>query len=439
MLYDVKVSNLASEDWAPPVRVFFDNLEDNPPLRLALSVTATVCYSALSPRLRVKYPYDTDLSMLLVNLLIIGFSGAGKGTVRKVVFIIMKMLIEREMEERRIYREALEANKRRNANKDKDKEPLVAIRFLQSFTLPVVVKYCDHMHRRYGDWLSFFLFGNELGSFIENKRNKADFQAVSRCAYNLGELYSRDTLYEAGYNGLVDICWNSVICGQEQSLHEYIDKKGVVVGDAGRQIVIKLRDSLGEKPPVFHPLTDEQQKIVDTTVKKLMEETFTDDDKLQPIHVVDMSWLDENVKDWCSWQRFDVIKTGSRAQNSFYVRASVSAFRLCTMLYHLWGETEESKEHVRRCYYAFANYILDKLVQEFGQIYESAMPKEKECTAKIYLYDQMPRKFTRKQLSEKIAELELGTAARQFLYKWKKANLIWKVEEEEDTYEKIYE
>ena len=94
---------------------------------------------------------------------------------------------------------------------------------------------------------------------------------------------------------------------------------------------------------------------------------------------------------------------------------------------------------MRRCYYAFANYILDKLVQEFGQIYESAMPKEKECTAKIYLYDQMPRKFTRKQLSEKIAELELGTAARQFLYKWKKANLIWKVEEEEDTYEKIYE
>ena len=272
MMYDVKVSNLTSEDWAPPVRVFYENLEDNPPLQLALSITATVCYCALSPRLRVKYTYDNNLSMLLINLLIIGFSGAGKGTVWKVVFTIMHKLIEREMEERRIYRDASEAY-RKNANKDK--EPLVAIRFLQSFTLPIVVKYCDHIHRRYGDWLSFFLFGNELGSFIENKRNKADFQAVSRCAYNLGELYSRDTLYQEGYNALVDICWNSVICGQEQTLHDYIDKKGVVVGDAGRQFIIKLRDSLGEKPPIFHPLTEEQEKIVDETVKKLMAETFT--------------------------------------------------------------------------------------------------------------------------------------------------------------------
>ena len=50
----------------------------------------------------------------------------------------------------------------------------------------------------------------------------------------------------------------------------------------------------------------------------------------------------------------------------------------------------------------------------------------------------MPRKFTRKQLAEKISELGLGTAARQFIYKWQKGNLIWKVEEEEDTYEKIF-
>ena len=51
----------------------------------------------------------------------------------------------------------------------------------------------------------------------------------------------------------------------------------------------------------------------------------------------------------------------------------------------------------------------------------------------------MPKRFTRTQLREKIAELELGTPARQFLFQWLKRKWIYEVEGQPDTYEKIYD
>ena len=50
----------------------------------------------------------------------------------------------------------------------------------------------------------------------------------------------------------------------------------------------------------------------------------------------------------------------------------------------------------------------------------------------------MSKRFNRSQLREKIAELELGTPARQFLFQWLRRKWIFEVEGENDTYEKIY-
>ena len=81
-----------------------------------------------------------------------------------------------------------------------------------------------------------------------------------------------------------------------------------------------------------------EQATVSRTVQHLMDITYTDDGQLQPIRMVPMEWLDYHVRRWCSDQRQMVLKTGSRARNCFYKRASVSAARMCTLLYYLWTE-----------------------------------------------------------------------------------------------------
>lgn len=433
----ITVNNLTAGDFPPAVRPFWENVPNSPKLRLALTLASIVCYCGLSPRLRVKYTFDSNFlcgSMLLLNLLVIGPSGSGKSAIRWAVNMLMNAQILRDTEERRKLREYKEKPKK---EREKTQEPMIVCRFLQKATLPIIVKYADIIHRRYKDWLSFFLYGDELAAFTENRRGNSDFQAVARTAYELGETYSRDTLYNDGYNALVDVLWNSVICGQEQALEKYINKEGVVLGDAGRQILVKLDDRLGEDAPTIRPFSEEQQRAVNQAVDLMMSETFSEDDQLMPIHNVDMDWINRDVKIWCGQIREEVLKTGSRAMDSFYVRSSKSSHRIATMLYHLWGEDASKQKQVRRCYYAFSQMILDAAMEQWGQDYEAAMPKDKDTSAKkATLFDSMPKRWTRDQLRAMVIKEELGTPARIFIHKWMKKKWIYEVEK--DVYEKMY-
>lgn len=432
----ISVKSLSTGDLPLPVRHFWANTVGSVQIKLMTTLASIVCYCCLSPRLRVKYVYDCFLSMLLLNLLCIAPSGSGKSLIRLVVNMLMKVQILHDLEERRKLREWKESNRRKAANQKGEHEPLTAVRYLQSFTLPSIVKYADNISRRYQDTLPFLIHTDELGVITENRRLAASIRDVGRTAYSLGETYIRDTAWEGGNNCLVDICWCSILCGQELALQRYIDKQGVIQGDASRQILIKHDDSLGDDAPTLRPFTEQQQREIDETVNRLMSETFADDGQLQPVHEVDMSWLDRDVKQWCGQQREIILKTGSRAHESFYVRASVSAFRIATMLYHLWGEDPSKQKHVRRCYWYFAQFILDGQMTQWGREYEAALPKEKECTQKPSLYDTMPKRFTRDQLREAVAKQELGTPARIFIFKWLHKKWIYEVEK--DVYEKLY-
>ena len=438
---------LTAEDLPSAVAPFFSNLNGEPALRMATTIASIICYQAHSPRLRAKYPYENSLNMLLSNLLVIGHTGSGKSQVSHVVKILTNDLLHQDLEQRRILQKIQEANRRKSSQSEKQEEPIVSIRCLQHFTLPIVCKYADLQARKYGEQLGFLLTADELGTLTETKRSKADLQAVARTAYSLGELFSKDTLYEQGYNCLVDIVWNSVLLGQEAALNDYITKKGLLCGDGSRQILVKIGNELAPEAPTFQPLSDEQQQAVDHALDKLNKSTFTDDGKLQPTHLIDMQWLYPEIEDWCYQQRKIITKSGSRALEAFYVRASVSAFRLSAMLYYLWDEQPENQEHVRRCYLYFAQSILDAQMEQWGQEYERALPKDKERHKPLNLYDElMPDSFTREQAAQIIEQYNQGkpeeekikTSLRQFLYKWQKNRWIY-LEPDTKIYHKMYE
>ena len=434
------VSALRLSDFPTCVQPFYANAKckSDSMINIKAALIAIICYGMLALRLRVKYIYNFFISMILLNLLCIGPSGKGKKIVNFIFNFILKYLLIRDNKERDIENDYKRTQKRKATNAKRDEEPPFAYRILQKFTIPIAVKLIDNIRRRYGDILPFILYGDELGWFTENKKGSNEFPAIARTAYNMGEMYSRDSLYEGGYNARVDICWNSIMCGQDSTLAKYINKEGITAGDPSRQIIIRLGEELGEEAPTMKPFDEEQKRCIYDTVNRLMNETFTDDDQLGAIHEVDMSWLDKDVVAYCDQQREIIAKSGSHALDSFYGRASESAFRIAAICYYLFGEDITKRKNVRRIYWYFAQFILNGQMDQWGKQFEAAIPKDKETIiGRPTLYDMMEHRFTRKMLSERIAQLGIKSAARKFLYKWKDNKWIMEVEGEPDTYERL--
>jgi hypothetical protein len=421
-----------AEDLHLSVKIFYDNLEAEAPLQKAGGIIAPIiCYQAHAPRLRAWYPFDPEPDGLFCNLIVNGHTGCGKSIISHIVKLLMKDATKLDKMERRLLQQCRENNKRKSSNQEKDQEPLVVIRILQDFTLPVVASYADQQERRLGEPIGFFLHSDEVGQICENRKAKQSFQAVARTAFSLREEYIKDTLYKDGYNASTNIVWNSVICSQQASLDDYITKKGLQCGDGSRQIIVDLGEELAPDAPVFHPLTPEQLQLVDATIQKLNNETFTftADGKisgLKPTHLIDMQFLYDDIKQWCQTQRIQVAKTGSRAHEAFYVRSSVSAFRLSATLYHLWNEQPEHQDKVRRFYLYFAQQILDSQMAQWGQAFEAGVPPSAEKKQPKDVWALMPDEFNEEKFNEIVAKYNAGkekkdqirTAFRQFKYTW---------------------
>ena len=412
-------------DLPPAVRVFWETAPEA--FRIPAILTAIVCYCALATRVRAKYVYDIELHALLVQLLVIGEPGSGKSFTRPIVKQIMRQLKLKDFEQKRIEQAYQELRKTASKNKQLPEEPLTVIRNLQTITRAKLVKRADMFIRKYGEPLSFFFFNEELATMTEsNKRAFADLNTMDRLAYDLGAEFGSDSLSDASYNADVDIIYCSLFCGTQNALGEYINKRAIEGGNCTRKIVTRIdEDLLGEDAPRFRPQTSEERRAVEEMVNRLMNETYTDDDLLQPIHEVPMEWMEETVKHWCQEQRLIVLKTGSRAHNCFYKRSSVSAWRMSVLLYHLWGEQKDARSKVIRFYQFMAQYILDGLLQEWGSRYDDMhrIDAEAAVNQRVTLFDQTPDEFGYDQLKELCTKLGLAPA-RSFLAKWKKAKLI---------------
>lgn len=433
--------NLSAGDLPPAVRVFWDTAPVQ--FKVPAILTAIDCYCALGTRLRALYVYDPveQPHSLLIQLLVLGEPGSGKSFTRPIVKQLMRPLKLKDLEQKRIEQAYADLKKTASKASKLPEEPITCTRNLQTITRAKLVKRADMFIRKYGEPLAFFFFNEELATMTEsNKRAFADLNTMDRLAYDLGAEYGSDTLSEASYNADVDIIYCSLFCGTDNALNEYINKRAVEGGNCTRKILTRIDDDvLGEDAPIFRQQTADEKALVNRTVQQLMDETYTEDDLLQPVHLVDMEWINGAVRKWCQEQRNIVLKTGSRAHNCFYKRSSVSAWRMTALLYHLWGETEESRQKCIRFYRFMAQYVLTGLLNQWGKQYDE-MHKHDDDVARapvVPLYDQIPHQFSRDQLQELTAKLGLSPA-RIFLSKWRKAKLIHQPNPNEEIYIKHY-
>ena len=430
-----KTMAFKATDLPPGLRPFWLTAPEK--FRLAAVLVALVCYCVLGTRLRAKYLYDNELHALLLQLLILGEPSSGKGFTRVIVKQLMHLLEQKDEEQMRMEQAYLELKKITAKNKNLPEEPITCVRMHTTITRAKLVKRFDLARRKYGDIVSLFFFNEELATMTDNnKRAFADMNTTDRLAYDQGT-FSSDALGEQCHNAKITVAYSSLFCCTQRALKEYITPKAIDGGNSTRKILVTVDDDqLAEEAPVFRPQTKEEKAEIESTVKQLMEETYTTEDTLQPVHVVPMEWMDGQVKKWCDAQRDEVLKSGSKAHNCFYKRSSVSAWRLSAMLYHLWGEIPEARPKVARFYRFMAQYILDGQLRQWGDTFnELQQGKQTNEEKKPSLFEQLPDTFSRDQLYELCYSLNLSSG-RIFLGKWKNKKFIFQPDPEKEIYVK---
>ena len=415
----------------PVIRELVTNAPDK--FKMATFIASVAPLGCLATRLRFYYPFDQGPMACLLQTIICSEQSGGKSFARHVENVIMAKQKQRDNEQRRqeqAYRELKQSASK--AEKLPDPPKTMVICCPVSISIAQLIKRADSPVRLFGTPLTLWTFTEELATATEtNRRAFSNIKSIQRTAYDLGSEYGVDYLSDASYSATVDILYNTMYCTTPSALDEYMDRKAIEGGNITRTIVYDLGSQLGDEAPIFKRLTPRQQRTIDRTIDRMMADTYSSEGGIQPEKWIDMSWLDEEVRQWCATKNLEAVKTGSTALGVFFKRSSVSAFRIAALCQYLYGieQAHGVRRKVRQIYLAMAEQILRGMLEKWGKRFEELQAKRIELTAPVRrdLFGNLPAAFNRELLRETIKRLELVTPDWVFLSKWNARGLIRRI------------
>ena len=415
----------------PVIRELVTNAPDK--FKMATFIASVAPLGCLATRLRFHYTFDQGPMACLLQTIICSEQSGGKSFARHVENVIMAKQKQRDNEQRRqeqAYRELKQSASK--AEKLPDPPKTMVICCPVSISIAQLIKRADSPVRLFGTPLTLWTFTEELATATEtNRRAFSNIKSIQRTAYDLGSEYGVDYLSDASYSATVDILYNTMYCTTPSALDEYMDRKAIEGGNITRTIVYDLGSQLGDEAPIFKRLTPRQQRTIDRTIDRMMADTYSPEGGIQPEKWIDMSWLDEEVRQWCATKNLEAVKTGSTALGVFFKRSSVSAFRIAALCQYLYGieQAHGVRRKVRQIYLAMAEQILRGMLEKWGKRFEELQAKRIELTAPVRrdLFGNLPKEFNRELLRETIKRLELVTPDWVFLSKWNARGLIRRI------------
>lgn len=373
---------LPKDKWLP--LIFRELMRNAPePYKVATFFAAATCLSCVATRIRVYYPYDgLNEHALLLQTIISGEQSSGKSFVRNNIEKVIMAHLRRRDEEQRQQEQAYCEMKQTASKAEKlPSPPRTVIRTCPiSISIAQLIKRADAPQRYFGTPLTLWSFTDELSAAVEsNKRAFSNIKTIARTSYDLHSTYGVDYLSDNAYSATVDILQCSLYLSTPSALDDYADKSFIEGGGITRTILVPLSDVIGEEAPLFKTLTTEQQAAIDATLQRMDADVFSETTgTIQPELFIDMEWLFPTVRAWCNEQNRQILRSGSRAHNTFFKRSSVSAFRSATLCAYPYGLEKGSqrlsmKHHrrVKQIYLFAAQYILDSMFRKWGKRYEA--------------------------------------------------------------------
>lgn len=431
------------KDLPPVIRELVSNAPDS--FKVPTFFASAVCLAAIATRLRVYYPYDgQNEHAILLQCIICGEQSSGKSFARNnVESVIMKGLKKRDDDQRRQEQAYRELKQTASKTEKLPDPPKTVIRTCPiSISIAQLIKRADAPQRYFGTPMTLWSFTDELSAAVEsNKRAFSNIKTIARTSYDLHSTYGVDYLSDNAYSATVDILQCSLYLSTPSALDSYADKGFIEGGGVTRTILVQLDDALGEEAPVFKILTSKQREHIDQILDLMDHDVYAEDGTICEEQFLDVQWLFPTVREWVAEQNRLILRSGSKAHNTFFKRSSVSAFRIATLCYYLYqlsgyGSTKARKQ-CKQIYLFCAQYILDTMLGKWGKRYEELTQQriQGESQTRVAVFDQLTSPFTRDQLDELVKRLEVGTPTRIFLSKWKAKG--WIRETQHYVYEKL--
>ena len=435
---------LRDRDLPPIIREVVSNAPLNRKLPCFVACLAPLC--ALATRVRLKYYYDCQrVSALLLQVIIEAPQSCGKQFAADIEHLLMDHTLKAHDEEQRLAEQKFrERRHNRSQNEKLEDEPKTTIRVIPAtISKTVLVKRTDYYKRILGDVLTFWMFAEELAQVTDaGKQGYSNLRTIMRTAYDFGSTFGMDFASENSYSAIVDINICSMFCATSSALDEYMDKRAIEGGNVTRTVLCQLEDHIGADGAMFKPYTSEQLQIINSTLQKMMADTYTPEGALKDEFFLDTSWIERDVRRWCQQKGKEALQTGSSALDIFRKRASVSAFRIMALCYYLYLlESDDKQQAQRRCrklYLFMADYILKMLLRRWGKMFEDLQVRRIDLTAdtgRPKLIDRLPREFSRDQLRALISEAQVATPDRVLVSQWKANH--WIEETEKFLYKKL--
>lgn len=419
---------IRDKDLPPIIREIVSNAPQNRKIPSFIACLSPLC--ALATRIRLNYFYDgTRQSALLLQVIIEAPQSSGKQFAADIEKLLMENTLQaHDKEQRRLEQKYRERKRSRGANEKMEEEPKTTIRVIPAtISKTVLVKRADFYERNLGDVLTFWMFAEELAQVTDaGKQGYSNLRTIMRTAYDFGSRFGMDFASDNSYSAIVDINICSMFCSTPSALDDYIDKKAIEGGNITRTVLCQLEDQIGSDGALFKPYTTEQLSTIHKMLNRIMQDTYSPEGALQPEQKLDMSWIDKDVRHWCTTKGMEALKTGSTAIDVFRKRSSVSSFRiaaLCYYLYLLEGCAEPlAQKRSRRIYLFMADYILNTLLKRWGKRFEELQAKREDQShesGRTKLIDRLSKEFSRDQLRAIISELQVATPDRVLISQWK--------------------
>ena len=375
----------------------------------------------LCTRLRASY-IDGEEHSTSGTTVIYAPQSAGKSFVRRLYRRLLGRLKRRDEQSKireRVYKEALDIKK--NA-KELPKNPHVPYRII-----PAVISVPQLLERQTdAGGLHQFTLLEELDTLTKSNKGGswADKSDLYRVAYDNGE-YGQDYKNASTFSGTVQLFYNLLICGTPKQVHRFFNdaENGLV----SRVCFCEVKNQTYADIPIWRPFTQRQEEVIETVPQRLDALTYAEDDSINDIVSIDMSWLFDPLHQWLLKKLDEANERVSGAMAHFRKRAAVNAFRygmICTQLF------PQLRQQHKDLITDFVLWFAEQDLRNRLALFESEIEPEEPHTyvgPQHSLFELLGNSFTKEEVRLQAIRLGIKSQPAYIVHIWVKNHLIKKM------------
>ena len=372
----------------------------------------------LASKLRAQY-LDGRMHSPSFNVSLEAPQASGKSFMTRIAEILMAPVRKRDAEERQKEQEYMEKlNELKVTNvkvtaKNRDEllgqKPKGIIRYVPA-TISIT-KLLQRLDNARG--LHLFALAEEIDTVTKAfKRGFSSYGDLLRVAFDNG-LYGQDYASTESYSGLVTTYYNTLFSGTPKAMRRFYPD--VEDGLVSRVCFVMLPDQFGKPMPVWGELKEKDREEVMYQLERLDQVSIIGN-TVQPDHVMDLTFLNRDLKKWLMEQQEEAVRTNDRTRDVFCRRSAVVGFRAGMLAWFLYGEKNTPFYRKRTC--AFARWVANQMLTQHLLRFEidgtgsNLNPWED-------IFEQLPEEFGRDDVQQILKANGVGTTLRMVLYKWR--------------------